>query len=80
MWTKDYTSGRNKTQAENKTEKFPTKPITLIVPYDAGGGSDLTSRMVASIAEKELGVPVTIVNMPGGSRGNRLRRIKEQTG
>lgn len=52
---------------ENQTEKFPTEPITLIVPYDAGGGSDLTSRMAASLAEQELGVPVTIVNMPGGS-------------
>ncbi|GAB6156150.1 tripartite tricarboxylate transporter substrate binding protein [Desulfosporosinus burensis] len=48
-------------------EKFPDKPITLIVPYDAGGGSDLISRYLASLVEKELGVSIVVVNMPGGS-------------
>jgi len=52
---------------EKQQEKFPTKPITLIVPYSAGGGSDLTSRMLASLAKEHLGVPINIVNMPGGS-------------
>ncbi|MGI6678731.1 MAG: tripartite tricarboxylate transporter substrate binding protein [Dehalobacterium sp.] len=64
--------------AENKTDKFPNKPVTLIVPYDAGGGSDLTSRMVASIAEKELGVPVTIVNMPGGSGATGYAELRNR--
>ncbi|MDK2887980.1 MAG: putative tricarboxylic transport rane protein [Thermoanaerobacter sp.] len=61
-----------KTSSEGKSQgaasdKFPNKPITLICPYDAGGGSDQVTRFLASIAEKELGVPINVVNMPGGS-------------
>lgn len=55
---------KNDTASE---EKFPNKPITLICPYSAGGGSDQTVRMLAPLAEEYLGVPVNVVNMPGGS-------------
>jgi tripartite-type tricarboxylate transporter receptor subunit TctC len=65
-------------KAAKQGEKFPDKPITFIIPYDAGGGSDLTSRMVASIAEKELGVPVTVVNMPGGSGATGYAELKNR--
>lgn len=46
---------------------FPTKPISIIVAYDAGGGTDTTARTLAPFLEKELGVAVNIVNKPGGS-------------
>lgn len=49
------------------TVDFPKKPITIIIPYDAGGGSDLCTRKVASIVEKETGWNLTCTNMPGGS-------------
>jgi len=65
-------------QPQSQAEQFPTKPITLIVPYDAGGGSDLTSRMVATIAEKELGIPVTVVNMPGGSGATGYAELRNR--
>ena len=45
--------------------EWPTKPITLIVPWSAGGGTDLTARLVFSYAEKILGQKVIIVNKPG---------------
>lgn len=53
--------------AENKGSEsdFPNKPITLITPYAAGGSTDLGARLLASEAEKILGVPVTVVNTPG---------------
>ncbi len=53
------------TVAENKTD-FPKKPITLIVPYSAGGGTDAVSRALASAAEKHLGQSVGVVNKTGG--------------
>jgi tripartite-type tricarboxylate transporter receptor subunit TctC len=46
---------------------FPDRPITLIVPWAAGGGTDAVARMVASMLEKELAVPINVVNRTGGS-------------
>ncbi|MDF9840835.1 tripartite-type tricarboxylate transporter receptor subunit TctC [Paenibacillus sp. PastF-1] len=45
---------------------FPDKPITLIVPYAAGGGTDTTARALAKAAEKVLGQPVIVLNRTGG--------------
>lgn len=46
---------------------FPDRPITLIVPWGAGGGTDATARIIASLMEKELGQPINVVNRTGGS-------------
>jgi tripartite-type tricarboxylate transporter receptor subunit TctC len=46
---------------------YPERPITLIVPWGAGGGTDATGRILASMMERELGVPVSVVNRTGGS-------------
>ncbi|MBX2880331.1 MAG: tripartite tricarboxylate transporter substrate binding protein [Granulosicoccus sp.] len=46
---------------------YPERPITLIVPWSAGGGTDATGRMIGSLLEKELGKPVNVVNRTGGS-------------
>src|SRR6187401_95305 len=46
---------------------WPDRPITLIVPWGAGGGTDATARIIASLMEKELGQPVNVVNRTGGS-------------
>src|ERR1700675_4371244 len=42
-------------------------PITLIVPWGAGGGTDATARIIGTLMEKELGQPVNVVNRTGGS-------------
>ena len=46
---------------------YPERPITLIVPWAAGGGTDATARIIGSLLEKELGQPVNVVNRTGGS-------------
>lgn len=43
------------------------KPITLIIPHEAGGPPDVAGRLLANGLEKELGVPVVVVNKPGAS-------------
>jgi len=48
-------------------QAYPSRPITLIVPWGAGGGTDATARIIASLLEKELGQPVNVVNRTGGS-------------
>ena len=45
----------------------PTRPITAIVPWAAGGSTDLTVRILASEMEKVLGQRITVVNTPGAS-------------
>ena len=46
---------------------YPDRPITLIVPWAAGGGTDATARIIGTLLEKELGQPVNVVNRTGGS-------------
>jgi tripartite-type tricarboxylate transporter receptor subunit TctC len=52
--------------ALDKPGGFPERPVTIIVPYGAGGGSDQLSRAMASALEKVMGVGVQVVNKPGG--------------
>ncbi len=46
---------------------WPERPLTLIVPWGAGGGTDATARIIGSLLEKEIGQPVNVVNRTGGS-------------
>jgi len=46
---------------------YPERPITLICPWAAGGGTDRLSRIVAVLLERDLGKPVPVVNRTGGS-------------
>lgn len=45
---------------------FPEKPITVVVSFAAGGGTDVGARILLPYVEEELGVPITVVNKPGG--------------
>ncbi|UEM19298.1 tripartite tricarboxylate transporter substrate binding protein [Skermanella mucosa] len=46
---------------------YPERPITMIVPWGAGGGTDATARIISSLLEKSLGQPINVVNRTGGS-------------
>jgi tripartite-type tricarboxylate transporter receptor subunit TctC len=46
---------------------WPNRPVTLVCPWGAGGGTDATARVVAAILEKNLGQPFNVVNRTGGS-------------
>ncbi|HEY9568818.1 MAG TPA: tripartite tricarboxylate transporter substrate binding protein [Thalassobaculum sp.] len=47
--------------------EYPERPITVIVPWAAGGGTDATGRIIAKVMQDELGIPVNVVNRTGGS-------------
>lgn len=64
----------SKTQSE---DAFPTKTVTLIVPFAAGGGTDLVARKLAPILSDELGVRVLTVNKPGGSTVPALNELRK---
>jgi len=44
---------------------FPSKAVTLVVPFAAGGGLDVTARIIGERLKDELGQPVLILNRPG---------------
>ena len=59
-----------------KKAEYPTKDIELIIPWSAGGGTDVATRLYASYIEKELGVTINAVNTPGASGTVGLAQAK----
>jgi tripartite-type tricarboxylate transporter receptor subunit TctC len=53
-----------------QAQQYPNKPITLICPWPAGGGTDIHLRKLAELAGKRLGQTVIVENRPGGSGMN----------
>ena len=56
---------------------YPNKPIQVVVPYGAGGDTDLNCRIMSKYLEKEFGKPVVIVNINGAGGSLGSRKIKD---
>jgi tripartite-type tricarboxylate transporter receptor subunit TctC len=70
--------------AENafaQSNSFPTRPITFICPWPAGGTSDATMRVLAQVVSKELGQTVVVENRAGaaGMIGAKAGRLHDWT-
>ena len=46
--------------------EYPERPVTVIVPWSAGGGTDATGHIIATMLEEKLGQPFNVVNRTGG--------------
>lgn len=57
---------------------YPEHELTLVIPYGAGGTTDVYARKLASLLEAELGVAITPSNMAGASGSNGAAFVKEQ--
>lgn len=68
--------GAGSQEAADRGVDFPVRPVTFIVGWAAGGGSDIVSRILVAEAEKYLGQPITVVNQPGGSGTRSYTAIK----
>lgn len=55
--------------------EWPRKAIQLIVSFSPGGGSDVVARVVTKHLSKELGVPVNVINKPGGNQIPAIRYV-----
>lgn len=56
---------------------FPDQPIKFIMPWPAGGGSDIAMRLVAEAVSKKLGQPVVIINRPGAGGAIGIKEIAD---
>ena len=56
---------------------FPSKTIRIIVPFNAGSGSDTGARVYADVLSRELGQPVVVENRPGGSGLIAIQTVKQ---
>lgn len=70
------------TDSTNKEDEkayvdYPTKPITLIVPYAAGGTTDIYGRLLAAQMEKHLGQPITVTNQGGASGSIGAKSVRD---
>ena len=54
---------------------YPNKPIELVVPFGAGGGTDVLARVVAEAAKKHTSQPIIVLNKPGASGGIGLTEV-----
>lgn len=54
-------------EASEPVESYPHKPITILIPFAAGGATDLTARTVGRLLGAELGQPVIFENRAGGN-------------
>ena len=54
-------------QSGGQAQAYPTKNITMICPWAAGGGTDAILRALSAAAEKQLGVTITVENRTGGA-------------
>lgn len=58
-----------------QADDFPTKPVTMVIGWGAGGSTDIQGRVLADILSEELGQPVNVVNQPGAGGGVALARL-----
>lgn len=59
------------------TSNYPVKPIQLIVPYKAGGDTDIYARTVAACAQEYLGQPIVVVNVEGAGGTVATRQVHD---
>lgn len=59
----------------SSADAYPSKPVSLVVPFSAGGSLDVTARIIADKLKETLGQPVLIVNRPGAGSAVGARAV-----
>ena len=61
--------------ASASAQSYPSRPITVVVPFPAGGGSDLIARIVVERMRTSLGQPLIVENAAGASGSIGVGRV-----
>ena len=64
------------THAAAQTDAYPSRPITILVPFAAGGSSDVVMRLVSKRVSESLNQTIVIENRPGGSGNVAAMAVK----
>ncbi|MGB9790740.1 MAG: tripartite tricarboxylate transporter substrate binding protein [Thermotoga caldifontis] len=59
-----------------ETERYPARPVTVVVPYSAGGASDIMARLVAEFWKKYTGQEMVVTNVVGAEGAVAARQVK----
>ncbi len=65
-------------ETEAPATDYPNKPISMIIPYAAGGTTDVYGRTLAALLEKELGQSITVTNQGGASGSIGSQYVRDQ--
>jgi tripartite-type tricarboxylate transporter receptor subunit TctC len=68
-------AGAAVTATARAAEDYPNRPITLVVPYAAGGGNDVMARTVADKMSRTLGQQIVVENRPGAGGSIATRQV-----
>ncbi len=63
-------------QSDASSEDYPTRAIDYIVPFAAGGATDIAARAIATALSDELGVPVNVINQPGANQVTAVNTVR----
>jgi len=66
--------------APAQAQKFPIKPIKMVVGYAPGGGSDIMGRLIAPHITEAMGQPIIVENRPGAAQNVAAEHIIKQPG
>lgn len=58
-----------------RAQDYPSRPIELVVPWGPGGGADQLARKIAQLGEPEIGKPMPVVNIPGGTGATGMAKL-----
>src|SRR4051812_8846609 len=61
-----------------RAQSYPVKPITLVMPYSAGGGTDFIARTIMQRLERRLGQPIVFEYRPGAGSAIAAAYVSRQ--
>ena len=65
--------------AAQDAQTFPSRPIRIVVPFPAGGPTDINARIIAQRMSEDFKQPVVIENRPGGNTAIGARRWRRRS-
>ncbi len=70
-----FAEGSQEQEASSAGAAYPEKNVQFIVPANAGGGTDVSCRLIAKYLEEDLGQPMVVVNMAGAGGSIATRKV-----